>query len=188
MTRNTLNKEYLAWLIHFVYDDQFAKRNAYHSLLRHLHEIDFNYILEMDGNRAEDGMDLRYRFAYENNYPGSMVATYLDDHPCSVLEMMVALSIRCEEHIMEDDEIGDRTGQWFWNMIVNLGLGQMTDEKYNQNTVDRVIDRFLNRDYDRNGKGGLFTVEEKGIDMRTVDIWYQMNFYLDSQFLKGELS
>lgn len=37
-------------------------------LLRHLHNIDFQYMLPMDGNRAEDGIDLRYRFGYEKEY------------------------------------------------------------------------------------------------------------------------
>lgn len=175
MTRNDVKEEYFQWLCHFVCDDNWA---SYHKLMRRLHEIDFEYILAMDGNRAEDGMDLRYRFAYEFGYPGSMIASYLDDRPCSVLEMMIALAIRCEEQIMEDEDIGDRTGQWFWNMIVSLGLGRMIDAKYDRKEVDYVIDRFLKRRYDRDGKGGLFTVKNPDRDMRGVDIWYQMCFYL----------
>lgn len=180
MTRDEVNNEYFEWLCHFVCDERYAKKTSYHKLMRRLHEIDFEYILAMDGNRAEDGMDLRYRFAYENNYTGSMVASYLDDRPCSVLEMMIALAIRCEEHIMGDPDVGDRTGQWFWNMIVNLGLGRMTDPKFDPDYVDDTIDRFLKREYERNGKGGLFTVENPHRDLRSVDIWYQMCWYLDS--------
>lgn len=52
-----------------------------------------------------------------------MIASYLDNRPCSVLEMIIALAIRLEEHIMDDPDIGNRTGQWFWDMIVSLGLG-----------------------------------------------------------------
>lgn len=66
----------------------------------------------------------------------------LDD---SVLEMLIALSIRLEEHIMDDPEIGDRTGQWFWNMITNLGLGSMDDRKFNENRVEDIVTRFLER-------------------------------------------
>ena len=65
-------------------------------------------------------------------------------------------------------------------MIVNLGLGSMDDVKFDKAYVVSVVRRFLNRDYDRNGRGGLFTVEHSRHDMRNVEIWYQANWYLDS--------
>lgn len=179
MTRDELNNEYFEWMCHFVYDEQYSGKTTYHKLMRRLHEIDFEYTLPMDGNRAEDGADLRYKFAYENHYDGRMIAVYLDDRPCSVLEMMIALAIRCEEHIMDDPDVGNRTGQWFWNMIVSLGLGGMADDRFNKKRVDIVIEKFLRRDYDWDGKGGLFTVEHSRRDMRSVDIWYQMCYYID---------
>lgn len=92
---------------------------------------------------------------------------------------MIALAVRCEEHIMDDPDIGDRTGQWFWNMIVSLGLGSMTDERFDGEYVDEVVDIFLNREYERNGEGGLFTVNDTDRDMRNVEIWYQMHWYLN---------
>lgn len=179
MTRDELNRLYFQWMCHHVYDEQYSEKTTYHKLLHRLHEADFDYVLMMDGNRAEDGTDLRYRFAYEYSIDNRMAAAYLDDRPCSILEMMVALAIRCEERLMEDPDLGDRTGQWFWNMIVSLGLGGMTDAHYDANYVDMVIDRFLRREYKRNGEGGLFTVEHHPQDMRTVEIWYQLSYYLD---------
>ena len=93
--------------------------------------------------------------------------------------MMVALAIRCEEHIMGDQDIGDRTGLWFWGMIENLGLLSMTDTAFNKRRVDEIIDIFLNREYKRNGEGGLFTVKNHRDDLRTVEIWYQLMWYLN---------
>ena len=122
MTKNELNDAYFNWMYQLVFDGRYSKRLSYQKLLRELHRIEFTYSIPMDGNRAEDGVDLRYRFGYENGYSSSMVSTYLDNRTCSVLEMMIALAIRCEEHIMDDPDIGNRTGQWFWNMIVNLLL------------------------------------------------------------------
>ena len=93
--------------------------------------------------------------------------------------MMTALAVRCEEHIMTDPDVGNRTGQWFWQMITNLGLVDMTDSKFDRKYVDLVIQRFLDRTYEPDGKGGLFTIEHCPYDLRTVEIWYQLCWYLD---------
>ena len=179
MTKSELKTRYFDWMCRLVYNDKYSKKTSYRKLLCYLDTIEFTYILPLDDNRAEDGVDLRYRFGYEFEYDDSMIASYLDDRPCSVLEMMIALAMRCEETIMVNPDYGDRMGQWFWNMIVNLGLGPMTDAKFDKDYVDEVIDRFLNRDYAPNGEGGLFTVDNPHRDMRSVEIWYQMCWYLD---------
>ena len=99
--------------------------------------------------------------------------------PCSVLEMMIALAIRCEETIMDNPLYGDRTAQWFWRMMSNLGLGLMTDDIYDRDLVKQKIDRFLNREYDPDGKGGLFYIRGCAEDLRNVEIWAQLCWYLD---------
>lgn len=180
MTKTELSNEYFAWMYQLVCDERYSRGLSYHKLLRHLHDIDFYYVLPMDGNRAEDGVDLRYRFGYEKEYESFMITSYLDDRPCSVLEMMIALAYRCEENIMADPDAGNRMGQWFWNMIVSLGLGSMSDARYDAAYTDDVIFRFMDRKYKRNGEGGLFTIDHCKYDMRSVEIWWQMNWYLDS--------
>ena len=177
MTRDELVNRYFDWMYQLVVD-RYSKL-SYRRLFAKLHSTEFIFEIPMDGNRAEDGVELRYRFGREQNYPAAMVASLLDDTSCSILEMMIALSIRCEEHIMDNPDIGNRTGQWFWNMIVNLGLGSMDDEKFDRGYVEFVLNRLLDRQYERNGKGGLFTVSNCRRDMRSVDIWYQMCWYLD---------
>lgn len=179
MTQDALINEYFEWMYHLVCKNRYTRRRSYRKLLSRLHSIDFIYIIGMDGNRAEDGVNLRYRFGYENGYRDSMIAAYLDNKSCSVLEMLVALAIRCEEHIMEDSDIGDRTGEWFWLMIENLGLRDMNDARFDRRYVDETIDIFLNREYKRNGEGGLFIVKDCHRDLRSVEIWYQMCWYLD---------
>ena len=181
-TLDIINNDYFDWMCELVCDGKRYKQSNYQRLLRYLHDKEFVYIIEMDGNRAEDGVDLRYRVAYEHRLDWTVVRTYLDDKPCSVLEMMVALSVRCEEHIMDNPAIGNRTGQWFWGMVANLGIKSATDDKFNETVVNRKIEQFLNREYDPNGRGGLFVVRDCKYDLRTVEIWCQMNWYLSEAF------
>ena len=185
MTKNELIKLYFKWMCSIVYDVRPSKKPSYKKLMRYLHSIEFRYILPMDGNRASDGEDLRYRFAYEERYEDAMIASYLDDRPCSVLEMMIALALRCEEHIMDDPDMGDRTGQWFWNMIVSLGLGSMHDDNFDEEYVDEVIERFMDRCYSFDGEGGLFTIRDSYQDLRNVEIWHQMCWYLNDLLERG---
>lgn len=179
MVRDDVLNEYFDWICQLVSDKQYIGDRSYRKLLSKLHNISFTYTIDMDGNRAADGIDLRYRFGYERNYEDYIIASFLDDKPCSVLEMIVALALRCET-IMEDPDYGDRTGEWFWGMIESLGLESMDDTSFNRDYVDDVIDIFLSRDYGRDGRGGLFTIKHPKRDLRTVEIWYQMNWYLDS--------
>ena len=180
MTRDELNNAYFDWMYQLVCDDEYLRGLSYRKLLYLLHDTEFTYTIALDSNRYEDGIDLRYRFGNEQGYPDGMIASYLDIRPCSVLEMIIALAIRLEEHIMDDPDIGNRTGQWFWDMIVSLGLGSMDDAKFDKAYTIGVIRRFLNRDYERNGRGGLFTIERCRYDMRDIEIWYQANWYLDN--------
>lgn len=174
-----IQEEYFEWMYDLACRDRYSEQISYRHLLRALHDINFYYIIPRDKNRAGDGIDLRYRFSCRRGYEqdGIDIYRYLNA-PCSVLEMILALAIRCEETIMADPDIGDRTQQWFWGMIGNLGLGAMTDERFDRHVVDQTISRFLDREYEPNGKGGLFTVKNCGVDLRNVEIWYQMNWYL----------
>lgn len=179
--RNQFKREYFNWLCNVVCEDRFSKHISFTKLLTRLHDTAFIYVIPRDQNRAGDGIDLRYRFAMQRNYEDHMdeVMDTLTG-PCTVLEMMVALAIRCEETIMDDFDVGNRTGQWFWDMITNLGLGSMTDIRYDERYIDDVLTRFLNREYDPDGKGGLFTIRRCDRDLRKVEIWYQLCWYLDS--------
>ena len=83
---------------------------------------------------------------------------------------------------MTNPEFGDRTGQWFWRMIVNLGLGSMMDAKYDEKYVEEVVNKFLKRKYEPDGHGGLFVFnsEYEEIDLRKMPIWTQMCHFLDT--------
>lgn len=174
--KNQVNDEYFEWMFDIACKNRFSENISYRKLLMFLHSREFRYSVPKDRNRAGDGENLRYRFAI-NVYDDDSVRSYLEK-PCSVLEMTLALAIRCEVNIMDDPQIGDRTGQWFWGMITNLGLGSMHDDLFDEEYCNFVIDRFLNRKYEPNGKGGLFTVRDQ--DLRKMEIWKQLCLYLNS--------
>ena len=172
--KSNFKKRYFHWLCDFTGDWA-----SYKLLLRRLHDTPFLYILDRDENRAKDGMDLRYRFVCKNNIDKSEIERYFKDtEHCSILEMMIALAIRCEEHIMANSDLGDRTGRWFWAMIANLGLGLQMDTNYCPRKIDDILQDFINREYAPNGEGGLFTVHNSRFDLRSVEIWYQAMWYL----------
>ena len=172
-------RDYRAWLytrINSPVDGYSIK--AYSKLLSTLFDIDYSYVIENDGNRYSDGIDLRYACNYE---------TGIDIHmkSCTVLEMMVALAIRCEDDIMGDPELGDRASVWFWDMIKSLGLDVYRDISFNEPDVLRIVDIFMNNDYKHDGDGGLFFLPEYPFDLRTMEIWDQMSAYLDRLFNRG---
>lgn len=177
--RDRIQDAYFEWMIRLVCDGKYSRRLSWRKLFRLLHETEFIYILEMDGNRADDGMDLRYRFAYDSRYDIQAIEDALGERPCSVLEMMVALAQRCEEHITDDPDSGNRTGEWFFEMIESLGLRDMDDEHFDKVIVADILVRFMRREYLPDGRGGLFTLRYDNHDMRSAEIWYQMMWYLN---------
>ena len=168
----SIEERYFNWLYGIMSDEGEA---SYRQLFRFLNDVPFIYSIPRDENRAADGVGLRRRYANLIEYNGIICEGY----PCSVLEMMIALAIRCEETIMDDPRYGDRTRQWFWQMINSLGLSSMSDGRFDEESAKYIIDRFLDREYRPNGKGGLFTIRNSKVDLRDVEIWTQLCWYLD---------
>ena len=177
-SKDDVNIAYFDWMYELVCGGRFSKDISYRNVLMDLHNTAFIYSIRRDGARASWGVNLRYRFPYEE-FGIEDIDRYITG-PCSVLELMIALAIKCEEDIMDNPAYGDRTAQWFWGMMNSLGLGGMYDDLYDKKYVNMVIDRFLKREYEPNGKGGLFTIRDCVKDLREVEIWFQMLWYLDT--------
>lgn len=172
--------EYYQWLLEKI--DGYKEPYYNYSLLLHeLHSMPFIYSLEMDENRASDGIRLRWAYMDENNIPDLY---YKDGFGCSVLEMMIGLAIRCDVEIMGDgDSYGTNAGKWFWIMIDNLDLMKCDDEHFSSEYVHQQIKIWLTRTFSRNGEGSPFPLHKKRCrDQRNVDIWFQMCGYLSENF------
>lgn len=175
-----VRQEYFEWLYGIVCS---GKNKSYHYLLDQLFSTEFQYTNPMDSNRVADAIELRYTWGRECGYADYIIARTLDNYPCSVLEMMVALSIRCEETIMSDPSYGDRTSKWIWVMLRNLGLDTMDDDNYHDEQIAYNLERFMDRDYDSDGSnGGMFVVSNPRADLRDTDIWYQAMWYLTERY------
>lgn len=172
----TIENDYYDWLRSRV-DDADFNPSRYELLMSRLYHTEFTWTLDDDQARAYDGMGLRDRYAKETSQDALTVRMSLN-FPCTILEMMVALASRCEDQIMEDLFVGNRTGRWFKVMISSLGLAWEYDELYNESYVAYILDSFLHREYDSNGDGGLFRIENVDVNLREMGIWYQMNLYL----------
>lgn len=187
MDKNYLLDLYFKWMCSIAFPDEHIRSHYYKALIL-LNNIDFVYLLDLDENRFLDGLNLRYHFSYGSKIPFEYVSEQLSDKNCSVLEMMIALALRCEDSIMSNSNYGDRTSEWFWKMFSNLGLDKYPDHIWNdsiEQIATDIIIRFLNRDYEPDGRGSLFIFNNPSVDMRTIEIWDQMCLYM-SEIVKND--
>ena len=174
---------YFEWLLDKIDGEE------YYSILRRLYNAEFYWMpnVGLDENRALDGLRLREDYIREtDNEP------YYCPEKCSVLELLIAMSIKCEEDVMKVNGAGDRTIEWFWIMMDNLGLyndeleNDLKDEVYQKSAedqIDYILEKWMSRSYDRDGSnGGLFTVSNPRQDMRNVDLWMQLNWWLVEKY------
>ena len=163
-------EKYCRKLISIVFDKRYSIE-TYNNLFMDLYSYDFKWprTVPGDANRAGDGLQLRH----------DLCDCDILDKPCSVLEMLIALAIRMEQDIMHNSEEGDRTGQWFWEMLSSMGLSTQNDRNYDPAYVNSCIERFIRREYDADGRnGGIFVLNNPRRDLRYVEIWYQAMWYL----------
>lgn len=183
MTDKELTHLYFEWLYQLVCDDRYGGDKAsYRRLLSYLFTQEYipNPRMIHDDARAANGIDLRYEFGYLKHIDSRTIASLLDVTPCSMLEMIVALAFDIEA-IAADAEVGNRVGQWVWEMLKNLGLAGMNDRYFNEPLTRRILKEFMNNDYAKNGDGGLFILRtlSPNEDIRTKDIWWQACHYMN---------
>ena len=169
---------YFDWLCDII---QVDKMNcSWRLLMKDLYQRPFYSLIEHDENRASDGLELREEYMHDMWYPDDVEI----EGECSVLEMLIGLARRMDYETSDpyDDNSTDHTVYWFWEMIDNLGLIAFDDDSYFElggiDNVDNIVDRFLERDYEYDGEGGLFPLVKSTKDQRDVEIWSQMSAYL----------
>jgi len=177
MSQEEIKADYFSWLCDFIIFDGIDFRYNYSNLLNKLYDFDFLIKMTRDGNRESDGVELRYNYGTDFDIRQPIIASYLDNRCSSMLEMMIALAIKCEGMMLNPNE-DYATGKWFWIMIDNLGLTQYNDDNFNELEVEEILWRFIDRKYDPDGKGGLFHLHSK-VDLRGIEIWTQMLWFVN---------
>lgn len=164
--------DYGAWLLRRVgfHDDN------YRLLMAELHNSPFEFFVDHDDNRAEDGISLRDEFGTKLGFRRIEF-----DRECSVLEMLVALAIRIENEYIGDPE-DEHPELIFWEMVKNLGLDRCTDARFNETYVFNVLKKWIQRDFHKNGHGSIFPLRRSSRDQTKVEIWGQMNEYLSEKY------
>lgn len=168
-----LEEDYFDWLCAKVLYP--SNRRQYRDFLWLLHTTEFKWVIDADANREEDGRELRQYFLASSRWPWD--STWFEE-PASVLEVFIAFADRAS---FQTDTPAKR---WFWDILTNLELGeyrQMSESDIP--VVKRVLEAFMNRDYDDGGRGGMFPMRWPKRDQREVEIWYQFCEYVDENGL-----
>lgn len=174
------NDPYFEWLCDIV------KGEYYHELFWALDQMTFVSPVKMDDNCVQ------YVFTLRDNYRGhGYCAGHRDANiEPSVFEVMVSLAVRCENDVMSEMAKGDRTPDWFHEMIYNLGLSHYTDGHFGSAervATETAIDNWLGRNITRYGKGSAFPLDDRSRrrDCRKAGLWMCMMWYMSENHPAG---
>lgn len=177
--------EYFDYLCELINLDE----SVYSMLISELYSIPFEWVLDLDSDRNYDG------FVLQGTYYGNVDnPDIVGDRHCSVLEILIVLAQKMD-YILDDDDRGDRTRIWFWELIDNLGYMKFTnsylEEPYGRdfdklNEIRYIAKRWLNREFEYNGEGSPFPINVPHEDQRTVDLIRQLNAYILDKYLYND--
>lgn len=162
--------EYFQWLKEQADFIEFG--DDYDRLLSKLYAMDYTPVLRMDQNRLADAMTMRERIC----------ATYGFKRPaysCSFLEFLVALSFRM--HYICDAPNEYRVKEFFWRLLYNLQINEFSNHIWNEECERRVedaVNRVNTHTFEADGAGGLFPMAAPKQNQRNLEVWYQLNQYL----------
>lgn len=169
---------YRDWLVKSA-EYMLSNYGNYTKLLEYLYSRSFYWVIPNDENRANDGLSLRRRFVTEGGCTYGDILRELNSQ-CTVLEMMLAACLRVEENLYDPD-LGSRTGKWLYDMIYSMRLDREVDTEFDEAIACEAVDLMLSRRYSKDGLGGLFWVPNAQEDFREIEIWYQMQYYMNTR-------
>lgn len=165
---------YFMWLC-----DQ-VKGSFYENLLWVMYKTPFEACISIDSRIVQNGLVLR-----EGNYVWDRI-----EGPCSVLEALLGLAKRLDDIVMYEIRYGDRSIDWFWMFVDNLGFSSFTNSNWDESTervISERLEKFVYRDYNSDGSNwGLFVIEgHEDKDLRDVGLWTQTMWWVDQGLRYG---
>lgn len=130
-------EEYKKYLKNMIVDDEFC---CYNVLLERLDSIPYEPN-QLNTDRYEDAEQLRIDYGIDNNIKDVLI--YFEATSITVLEVLVALSMRLEKKVVPNNKKGDRTSQWFWALVNDIGLGKQDDERCDSNIIDKIVKEWM---------------------------------------------
>lgn len=130
-------EEYKKYLKNTIVDNEFC---CYNVLLERLDSISYEPN-QLNTDRYEDAEQLRIDYGIDNNIKD--VLLYFEDTSITVFEVLVALSMRLEKKVVPNNKKGDRTSQWFWALINDIGLGKQDDDRCDSNIIDGIVKEWM---------------------------------------------
>jgi hypothetical protein len=173
---NRLERNYFDWLVSHI---EIGSTRTYLELFELMHDTDFIWIVPNDDNRLQDGLDLRREYLNSRARMSHKEAAHFEvelmDKGASVLEVLIGLSKRVAF------TAGGTQEWWAWKLIENLRLNKCSDPLTQQNRkkIADILYGLIWRTYQRDGTGGFFPLVEAMEDQTKVEIWYQMNTYVN---------
>lgn len=176
MSVEPIEDEYLKWLCAKILDRSHSYNVNYRDLMKILQAEEFHWTVNGDHNRADDGKELRGDFIREADIDPDEEPNWFDG-PCSVLEMMVAFSVKAEFQTDLPSK------QWFWKFMENLNLHEYRHISDHREllAIEEILYQFINRTYRADGQGGMFPMRSPRRDQRKEEIWHQFFDYLEEQ-------
>ena len=160
---------YYEWLISQI-EIPVNFRKTFDDLFSHLHQNEFVWIVPGDDNRCQDARDLRVNF--EHLFPNHELEF---KYYVSILEIIIAVS-RILEFVA-----GGEAPAWAWRLLDNLKLNNFYDplSENKRAQLQEILERLIWRTYERNGQGGFFPLVFPAEDQTKIEIWYQLNAYVN---------
>ena len=163
---------YYIWLLDAVATK--VEQDRFSLTFETLYSVPFVSYDEFDDNLKENARGLRDDFYDRSKTAQKLIDIYGEiDKETTILEIMVYLAIKIEDTIMSNSDYGDRTSLWFWYMMDSLDIIRYDNSHFDEPNLIQRLDNFIERRYEKNGFGGLFTVEKRGFDARKTNIWQQ---------------
>lgn len=178
-----LREDYLHWLEAQLKDEHSNTTRSYWDLVTLMFDteftLDFDGAIAMDRNRVVDGKDLRMEYSYilhgSNRRQLGVANALLAMGPISFLEVLIGLSRRLAF------VAGGSAPGWAWQLLGNLELHRMWDNLSvrKQRKVIEIMDVAIKRTYAPDGSGGFFPLAWTDDDQTRIELWYQLNSYVE---------